>query len=269
MNQSFNKDKVVVITGGAKKIGRATAKKLADQGFNILIHTGGKSIDEAKKTVAIVKEYGVQSDFIDGDLADIKTIDKIKSAAEKLGTPSVLINNAGLLRNGFFTELSLADQEQMIAVNVLALTSLTHLYANKMAASGGGHILNVASLAGWMAIPNQNVYAATKAYVLAFTQALSNEMMAANTGVQVTALCPGYTATKMMDNPEQGATLRIPASMMMSAREVAEMGIKGCLAGKDLIVPGIANKFTASITHFFSKSLLTKLLGSFYRKTMG
>ena len=60
MSKDFNKDKVVIITGGAKKIGRATAKKLADQGFNILIHTGGKSIDEAKKTVAIVKEYGVQ-----------------------------------------------------------------------------------------------------------------------------------------------------------------------------------------------------------------
>ena len=77
MSNNFSKNKVVVITGGAKKIGRATAKKLADQGFNILIHTGGKSIDEAKKTVDIVKEYGVQSDFIDGDLVDVKTIDKI------------------------------------------------------------------------------------------------------------------------------------------------------------------------------------------------
>ena len=77
----------------------------------------------------------------------------------------------------------------MITVNVLALTTLTHLYAANMASRDGGHILNVASLAGWMAIPNQNVYAASKAYVLAFTQALSNEMVAAGSGVQVTALC--------------------------------------------------------------------------------
>ena len=96
MDKNFSKDKVAVITGGAKKIGRSTAKKLADQGFNILIHTGGKSINEAKKTIEIVKEYSVKSDVVDGDLEDLKTIDKIKYAAQKLGTPSILINNAGL-----------------------------------------------------------------------------------------------------------------------------------------------------------------------------
>jgi short-subunit dehydrogenase len=137
----------------------------------------------------------------------------------------------------------------MIQVNVMALTALTHLYADNMSANGGGHILNVASLAGWMAIPNQNVYAASKAYVVSFSQALSNEMTAANSGVQVTALCPGYTATKMMDNPDQGATLRIPSSMMMSAKDVAEIGIKACFAGKDMVVPGLANKFT---THHYA-----------------
>ena len=82
MSKEFNKNKVVVITGGAKKIGRATAKKLAEQGFNILIHTGGKSIEEAKKTVEIVKEYGVKSNFVVGDLVDLTTINKIKEAAE-------------------------------------------------------------------------------------------------------------------------------------------------------------------------------------------
>ena len=119
-----------------------------------------------------------------------------------------------------------------------------------------------------MAIPNQNVYAASKAYVLAFSQALSNEMIATDSGVQVTALCPGYTATKMMDNPDQGATLRIPSNMMMSAKDVAEIGIKACFAGKDIVVPGVANKLTATITHFFSKTLVTKVFGSFYRKNM-
>ena len=92
MDKNFSKDKVAVITGGAKKIGRSTAKKLADQGFNILIHTGGKSIDEAKKTVELVKGYSVKSDVVDGDLEDLKTIDKIKDTAQKLGTPSILIN---------------------------------------------------------------------------------------------------------------------------------------------------------------------------------
>ena len=72
----------------------------------------------------------------------------------------------------------------------------------------------------------------------------------------------------MMNNPDQGATLRIPSSMMMSPRDVAEIGIKACLAGKDIVVPGLANKFTTIITHLLSKSLLTKVFGSFYRKNM-
>ena len=116
--------------------------------------------------------------------------------------------------------------------------------------------------------PTSSQDAATKAYVLAFTQALANEMIAADSGVKITALCPGYTATKMMDNPDQGATLRIPSSMMMSARDVAEIGIKACLAGKDIVVPGLANKLTTIITRLFSKSLITKVFGSFYRKNM-
>ena len=93
-------------------------------------------------------------------------------------------------------------------------------------------------------------------------------MIAANSGVQVTALCPGYTATKMMDNPDQGATLRIPPSMMMSAKDVAEIGIKACFAGKDIVVPGFANKFTTIFTRLFSKSLIAKIFGSFYRNNM-
>ena len=142
-----------------------------------------------------------------------------------------LINNAGLLQNGFFTDLDLTAQENMITVNMLALTSLTHLFANDMATRAGGHILNVASLAAWIPIPNQNVYAATKAYVLSFSQALHNELKAAGNGITVTALCPGYTATKMMDNPDQGAKLEVPAGMLQSAQDVAEQGIR-CLPSR-------------------------------------
>jgi short-subunit dehydrogenase len=72
----------------------------------------------------------------------------------------------------------------------------------------------------------------------------------------------------MMDNPAQGATLRIPPTMMMSAREVAEAGIKGCLSGKSVVVPGVTNKITAAVVRLFSKRLLTKLVGSFYRSKM-
>ena len=96
MNKKFTRNKVVVITGGAKKIGRSTALKLAEQGFNILIHTGGKSINDAKETIKLIKKFEVKAGHVQGDLANIKTIKKIKIAAEQLGVPSILINNAGL-----------------------------------------------------------------------------------------------------------------------------------------------------------------------------
>ena len=261
-------NKTALGTGASEGIGAEFIQILAARGYDLILVA--RSEDKLNKLAAKAEtEFNIKCTVIMADLSQSKAAHNLFQRVQELSLDvNFLINNAGLLKNGFFNELSLEEQEKMIAVNVIALTSLTHLFANYMASKAGGYILNVASLAGWMAIPNQNVYAATKAYVLAFTQALANEMTAANTGVKVTALCPGYTATKMMDNPDQGATLRIPSSMMMSARDVAEIGIKACLAGKEIVVPGIANKLTTIITHLFSRSLITKVFGSFYRKNM-
>ena len=156
----------------------------------------------------------------------------------------------------------------MMMVNMMNLTALTHLYANDMTERRSGHILNVASLAGLMPIPNQNVYAATKAYVLSFGRALHNEMKAQRTNVTITTLCPGYTATKMMDNPEQGAKLLIPVSMMQSPRQVAEEGIASCLAGRDMVIPGILYRIAAVAANLLPKGALVAVLGRFYRANM-
>ena len=190
MNQSFNKDKVVVITGGAKKIGRATAKKLADQGFNILIHTGGKSIDEAKKTVAIVKEYGVQSDFIDGDLADIKTIDKIKSAAEKLGTPSVLINNAGLRIHDDFEKITYEDWKRVMTVNVDASFLCTQALIGHMTRQKWGRVINIGGLSAHIGAKERAHVVTSKAALIGLTKAISMEFL--ERGVTCNCVVPGF-----------------------------------------------------------------------------
>ena len=190
MNQSFNKDKVVVITGGAKKIGRATAKKLADQGFNILIHTGGKSIDEAKKTVAIVKEYGVQSDFIDGDLADIKTIDKIKSAAEKLGTPSVLINNAGLRIHDDFEKITYEDWKRVMTVNVDASFLCTQALIGYMTKQKWGRVINIGGLSAHIGAKERAHVVTSKAALIGLTKAISMEFL--ERGVTCNCVVPGF-----------------------------------------------------------------------------
>lgn len=190
MNQPFNKDKVVVITGGAKKIGRATAKKLADQGFNILIHTGGKSIDEAKKTVAIVKEYGVQSDFIDGDLVDIKTIDKIKSAAEKLGTPSVLINNAGLRIHDDFEKITYEDWKRVMTVNVDASFLCTQALIGHMTKQKWGRVINIGGLSAHIGAKERAHVVTSKAALIGLTKAISMEFL--ERGITCNCVVPGF-----------------------------------------------------------------------------
>jgi short-subunit dehydrogenase len=261
-------NKTALVTGASDGIGLEFSDILAARGYDLVLVA--RREDKLNEVSAKLSEkYGVNCTVMAADLSVPQAAQTLfQRTCEQNLQIDFLVNNAGLLHNGVFTELSLAEQERMITVNVLALTSLSHLYANDMATRKKGYILNLASLAAWMAIPNQNVYAATKAYVLSFTQALADEMKAANNGVVVSALCPGYTATKMMDNPDQGAKLRIAPNMMMSAKDVAEAGIKGCLAGKSAVVPGVANKMTAAITRLFSKTLLTKLVGSFYRNNM-
>ena len=190
MSKDFNKDKVVIITGGAKKIGRATAKKLADQGFNILIHTGGKSIDEAKKTVAIVKEYGVQSDFIDGDLVDIKTIDKIKSAAEKLGTPSVLINNAGLRIHDDFEKITYEDWKRVMTVNVDASFLCTQALIGHMTKQKWGRVINIGGLSAHIGAKERAHVVTSKAALIGLTKAISMEFL--ERGVTCNCVVPGF-----------------------------------------------------------------------------
>ena len=262
-------NKIALVTGASDGIGLEFANILGARGYDLILVARREDKLNSIATT-LIQEHGVNCMVIVADLSQPQAAQQLFQNTQSNNLRvDFLVNNAGLLHNGFFTELDIDAQERMITVNILALTSLTHLYANDMSARKSGHILNVASLAGWMPIPNQNVYAATKSYVLSFTQALADELNAAGNGVVVSALCPGYTATKMMDNPDQGAKLNIAPNMMMSAKEVAEQGIRDCLSGKMTIVPGAANKITAAITHLFSKTRLTKLVGSFYRKNMG
>jgi len=257
-----------LVTGASDGIGLEFSKILASRGYDLILVARREAVLK-EISATLVAEHGVKCTVISSDLSKPKAAQALFKTTQKEGLQvDFLINNAGLLHNGFFTHLDLGAQENMMTVNMLALTSLTHLFANDMASRQGGHILNVASLAAWMPIPNQNIYAATKAFVLSFTQALHNELKAAGTGVTVTALCPGYTATKMMDNPQQGAKLAIPDGMMQSAADVAEQGINACLKGKATWIPGFANRFTAAITHLFSKMALARLAGSFYRKNL-
>jgi len=178
--------------------------------------------------------------------------------AEKHIDIDVLVNNAGVLFEGAFADVSLDDHLRLLQINVVVLTSLVRLFLPPMLQRRKGHILNVASTAAFLPIPRIATYAAAKAYVLSLTEALSEELR--GSGVTVTALCPGFTQTAML----RGSRLArwVPSRMVMSARAVAEQGCSACLAGETIHVPGIANDVMARGVQYLPR-LLVRAVGGF------
>ena len=169
-----------------------------------------------------------------------------KAIGDALGAAGVaveiLVNNAGVIFEGDFTSIALENHLRLLQINVVALTSLTHLFLPAMIARGGGRILNVASIAAFMSIPRLAAYAAAKAYVLSLTESLSQEL--SGTGVTATALCPGLTDTAMVRGSQMAKV--VPAPMIMSPKDVAELGCSVCLKGETICAPGLADRALTS-----------------------
>lgn len=261
--------KTALVTGASDGIGLEFCRVLAGSGYQVVLVA--RREDKLEQLASELQEqFGTGGIVIPADLSIPGAAHKLFQTVDSRGLQiDFLVNNAGLLCNGFFTELELGDQERMMMLNMVTLTNLTHLFANDMVRRGSGHILNVASTAAWMPIPNQNVYAASKAYVLSFSQALADELRVAHPGVSVCALCPGYTETKMLDNPNQGDKLRVPASLTQSATYVAEKGIAACLAGKSTYIPGLGNRIIAGLSQIVPKTWMAAAMGKTYRRLMG
>ncbi len=258
-----------IVTGASEGIGFEFTKILAALKYNLIIIARRENL-LSKQAKKLESEFNITCLVLALDLSNSNSAEEIFSFVEKSNIAvNFLINNAGMLQNGYFFRLPVMKQQQMINLNIMTVTKLSHLFINYLKLKGtAGYLLNVASLAAWLPIPNQNVYSASKSFVLSFSLALSDELKASGDNITVSALCPGFTATKMMNNPDQGGILTIPSQLMLSAHKVAEVGIRGCLNGKRLIVPGIMNKLTCGLTHCFSKEFLSKHVGNFYRKNM-
>ena len=190
MNKKFTKNKVVVITGGAKKIGRSTALKLAEQGFNILIHTGGKSINDAKETIKLIKKFEVNAGHVQGDLANIKTIKKIKIAAEQLGVPSILINNAGLRIHDNFEKIKYKDWKKVMSVNVDASFLCTQALIGHMTKQKWGRIINIGGLSAHIGAKERAHVVTSKAALVGLTKAISMEFL--ERGITCNCVVPGF-----------------------------------------------------------------------------
>lgn len=250
------KNKTALITGASSGIGLELANVHAKNGGDLVIVARTVSrLNELKEKLE--KKYHVNVYVIEKDLSEqgaaVDIYNQIKAAGISI---DYLINNAGFGGRGYFHERNLAVDLEMMQVNMVVLTELTHLFLPEFIKSGSGRILNVSSTAGEIPGPLQAVYYATKAYVTSFSNAISEELK--GTGVTVTALLPGATKTGFSDTAGMSET---PAfKNMQSAVDVAKDAYDGMLKGKLNVLAGMSfsQKLSFQILPFLPKKMLLK-----------
>jgi uncharacterized protein len=234
--------KWALVTGASSGLGLEFADLLAAQKINLVLVARRQEPME-KLASDLRHKYGVEVLVESVDLASRDAPSRLKTGLDaKSVAIDILINNAGYGLHGDFLETPIARTVDMIQLNITALTELTYLFGRDMAMRRSGHILLVASVLAFQAVPSYAAYAATKAYVLALGEALHDELRAQ--GVVVTSLCPGHTATGF--DAAAGATVsRLLRLLTMKPRPVAASGIRALLQGKAMAIAGFPNKVAA------------------------
>jgi len=244
--------KWALITGATGGLGSAFGLALARRGYNLVLTARNTDLLEAIATE--LRSHGGEVVVEVADLAGPDACLRLKQALDARGLfIEALVANAGYGVQGRFVSRSRDAELGMIDVNVRALTDLSHVFGSAMAEHGGGHILLVASTAAYQPVPGYAVYAASKAYVLAFGHALRREL--ARRKVVVSVTCPGPTETPFWDRA--GHRLNPMASaVLMTPEAVVEASLKALYAGRPSVVPGVSNKLITLSTRLFPRSLL-------------
>jgi uncharacterized protein len=242
----------VLITGASAGIGWELAKQFAAAKSNVvLVARRRERLEELANQLR--KQYAVDVHVVATDLAQADAPAAIFEALQREGlTIDVLVNNAGFGALGPVAKLDLSRQMEMIQVNVAALTNLTRLLLPGMIERGRGGIVNIASTAGFQAGPFMAVYYATKAYVISFSEALSDELV--GSGVTVSCLCPGPTVTEFAETAKMGNALMFRINAM-TAEQVARSGYRGFRRGKLLVVPGWLNYLGSTSVRFVPRRM--------------
>ncbi|GAA5183404.1 SDR family NAD(P)-dependent oxidoreductase [Niveibacterium umoris] len=254
-----------LITGASAGIGEALARCFAQAGHHLVLVA--RSRDKLRKLAdELAQTHGIIAMVCVADLSRNDAANRLLATVKRRGfAVNVLVNNAGVLALGSFTRLAPETHQGLIDLNIAGLTAMLSAFLPGMvdrAAQGmAGRVLNVASIAAFQPVPALASYAASKAYVLSLSESLAEELR--GSGVTVTALCPGITATDMLsgarDVSEQVS--RIPEFLVGDVADVARQGFEACMAGEAICVPGVINRAAMLASRSTPKWLVRRVGG--------
>jgi len=249
-----------LITGASSGIGEAFARKLAAQGRNVLLVARSED-----KLITLCNELGrqnsVRAQYVAMDLTEPDAPARLFDESQQRGlTIDLLINNAGFGAMTEFTKVPLERQLNMIDLNIKALVDLTYRFLLPMRERKQGAIINVASTAGFQPVPFMATYAATKSFVLCFSEALWEENRPH--GVHVMALCPGATETNFF---EAAHGHKPPGRVAQTSEEVVDTALRGLAGRKSHIVSGWMNFLMVESERIVPRSVVTLMAGKMMR----
>ena len=248
--------KVTLITGASSGIGEAFARRLASDGHDlVLVARSEKALHELCDELML--DHKITAHYVVLDLTAADSDQKLFEETERHGFEvDWLINNAGFGSYGDFAQLDRERELAMVDLNIRSLVALTHRYIAGMRDRRSGTIINVSSAAGFQPIPFMATYAATKAFVSSFSEAIAEENRPF--GVEILALCPGSTKTNFFAAANAGRPLQVKGQQ--TAEEVVETAMKAVKSRRTLVVSGIANKVGSILGSYVPNKIITRVM---------
>jgi uncharacterized protein len=257
-----NTSKTALVTGAASGLGYELALLLAIDSYDlILVDIDGEKLENVK--AEIEKSYTSSVIILVKDLSQVNIAQEIFDEVRSIPI-EVLINNAGFGIFGSFINTDWEREIVMLQLHIITTTHLTKLLLKGMVDRGSGKILNMSSLAAFQPGPLMSLYYASKAYILSFSEAIANELK--DTGVTVTALCPGQTRTSFQEVVSEGCVANKISFNMGCPQEVAKYGYEAMLKGKTVAIPGAINQFLSKLPRFVSRNAATAIVRKIQEK---
>lgn len=247
--------KTALITGASSGIGSAFAHALAARKMNVVLVARS---EERLRALAgeLEQKHGIVATVIAADLGQEYAARSLQQEVERRGiVVDLLVNNAGFANNGLFESITLERDHQQVMVDVATVVDMAHAFIPAMLKRGEGAVINIASTAGFQPLPYMAVYGASKAFVLSFSQALSEEYR--QRGIRVLALCPGATETPFFDVAGDAASV----GKRRTTEQVVATGLRALEQGRSVVIDGRSNALIAQLPRLLPRRIVARIAG--------